>query len=520
MDNRIERITIVGGGTAGWLTAMILNRFLSPPGAPIKVTLIESPNIATVGVGEATLIALPRLMQQLGMDEAELMRRTNGAFKLSVCFDDWFIDGPERPFRFYHPFNNPDDVAPAYAFHRYGPRRPGTSLADNMIVNLAVIRAGKGPRAISAGNYGQEVSYAYHIDAGLFAEYMRDVGTARGIEHVRDDVVDVVMDEAGAISGLQLQRGGHHPVEFVVDCTGFRSLIIDRVRKEPFISFGDRLLNDRAIPVQIPHRDPTKIEPCTRATALGAGWVWRVPLYSRVGTGYVYSSAFRSDDEARAEFFAHLRAIGDLTADAPDPETRVIKMKVGYSREPWVKNCLAIGLAGGFVEPLEATAIFTIEAAARLFILNFPDKDRSPVLTKRYNAVMTSLYENIRDFIETHYITSNRPEPYWVAARNDVAMSEELREHFELWRHRLPDPTDFDKNLVFGAWNYIFVLHAKGFFKDRHFPLEGPVSRGDWEAYGRHLEATKAQTVAILPDHYKLLTGIRAQSAELPERGT
>src|SRR5262249_20596776 len=161
---------------------------------------------------------------------------------------------------------------------------------------------------------------AYHIDAGLFAEYMRDVAVTRGVKHIRDDVVDVFTDETGSVSGLQLQRGGDHPIEFIIDCTGFRGLIIDRVRKEPFISFNDELLNDRAIPVQIPHRDPTKIEPCTRATALGAGWVWRVPLYSRVGTGYVYSSVFRSDDEARAEFFDHLRAIGDLTADARDPE--------------------------------------------------------------------------------------------------------------------------------------------------------------------------------------------------------
>src|SRR5262249_2492051 len=161
------------------------------------------------------------------------------------------------------------------------------------------------------------------------------------------------------------------------------------------------------IPVQIPHRDPTKIEPCTRATALGAGWVWRVPLYSRLGTGYVYSSVFRSDDEARAEFFAHLRAIGDLPAGAPDPETRIIKMRTGTSRKPWVKNCVAIGLSGGFVEPLEATAIFMIELAARYFIRHFPDRNSDPLLAKRYNAIMTALYANIRDFIQMHYVTSN-----------------------------------------------------------------------------------------------------------------
>jgi hypothetical protein len=203
---------------------------------------------------------------------------------------------------------------------------------------------------------------------------------------------------------------------------------------EPFVTAGDRLLNDRAIPLQIAHCDRTKIEPCTRATALGAGWVWRVPLYSRLGTGYVYSSAFRSDDEARAEFLGHLRAIGELPADAPEPETRVIRMRVGYTRQPWIKNCVAIGLSAGFVEPLEATAIYSIDAAATRLVMNFPDKQCSPALAKEYNARAAQLTEEILDFLQMIYVTSNRTEPYWIAVREETRRSEWLRDKLEVWR--------------------------------------------------------------------------------------
>jgi hypothetical protein len=363
---------------------------------------------------------------------------------------------------------------------------------------------------LNGRNYESAISYAYHLDAALFAEFMRDTAVLRGIEHIRDDVVDVFTDQNGAISGLQLKKAGNYPVEFVIDCTGFRSLIMERVGTEMFVSLSDHLLNDRAIPVQIPHRDPKKIEPCTRATALGAGWVWRVPLYSRVGTGYVYSSAFRTDDEARRELFSHLRAIGDLPADAPDTDTPVIKMRVGYARKSWVKNCVVIGLSGGFIEPLEATAIYTIELAARWLVAHFPDKGVSPQLAMRYNALMSSLYEEIRDFIQMHYYTSNRPEPYWVTAREDMRLPDSLRENFALWRVRLPDDTDSRANSLFKHWNYTVVMQPKGFFKGLQFPLDSSLSKEQWDNFGRDLDGYRRELLRVLPDHYELLRDIRS----------
>ena len=348
MSNRIERVTIVGGGTAGWLTALIINYAFNrnPRERRIAIALIESPNVPTVGVGESTIQNLKATLKTLEIDEAEFIRRTNGSFKLGVHFTDWSRSKGGASSKFFHPLDNPagcGGLQPAYHFRKFGPRWIGTSYGENVLPNAAVIAAGKGPRFVNRGNYEWDINYAYHIDAGLLADFMRELAVARGVEHIRDDVVDVLFTESGAISALQLEQRGRYPVEFVIDCTGFKSLIWGRMGAEPFISINDRLLNDRAIPVQLPHRDPSKVEPCTRATALGAGWVWRVPLYSRVGTGYVYSSAFRSDDQAQAEFLAHIRATGDLPADAPDPQMRVIKMRIGYTRQPWIRNCVAIG---------------------------------------------------------------------------------------------------------------------------------------------------------------------------------
>jgi Tryptophan halogenase len=518
MSSWIERITIVGGGTAGWLTALTLNARLNktPKERRIQIALIESPNVPTIGVGESTIQNLKQTLEYAGIDEAEFIRRSNGSFKLGVRYIDWSRANGQSSSNFFHPLNSPQacgGLHPAYHFRRFGPHWLGASFGENMMANAAVIAAGKGPRQLIAGNYRWDLNYAYHVDAALLADFMRDFAVARGVEHIRDDVVDVLLGESGEISALQLERRGQYPVEFVIDCTGFKSLIWSRMGAEPFTSVGDRLLNDRAIPVQIPHRDPTRIEPCTRAIALDAGWVWRVPLYSRVGTGYVYSSAFRSDDEARAEFIAAIRANGDLPAGAPDPETRVIKIRTGYTRQPWIKNCVAIGLSSGFVEPLEATAIFTIDAAAHWLIMNYPDTQCSPALAKAYNARVTALMEEIVDFLQLVYVTSNRTEPYWVAVREEARLSDWLREKLELWRFRFPDLNDTLKNMLFDSSNFLYVLYPKGYFAKTHSPLDRLTRLEDWQAFGRELKEITAKHLRTLPSHYDLLTNIRASAS-------
>ena len=338
----------------------------------------------------------------------------------------------------------------------------------------------------------------------------------RDVELIVDHVDQISQDERGFIKELELRKRGRHPVDFVIDCTGFRSLILGKILKEPFIPLDTHLLNDRAIPLQLPHRNPKNIEVSTGATALSSGWVWRVPLFSRLGTGYVYSSAFTSDEDARSEFLQHLRSIGDLANEMPDPETRVIKMRVGHARRTWVKNCVAIGLSGGFVEPLEATGIFFIDVAARWFVGHFPDKECHPALAERYNLLMNGLFEEVRDFIQLHYLTSNRPEPYWMAARREVKTSESLASNLELWKHRMPEAVDTRTNVLFTYWNFIYVLAQKDYFKDRKFPLEGSISRDHWRQYRQSVNKEIDTLTHALPAHYDLVNAIRTKPSAHP----
>jgi tryptophan halogenase len=236
--------------------------------------------------------------------------------------------------------------------------------------------------------------------------------------------------------------------------------------------------------------------------------VWNVPLYTRVGTGYVFSSAFRTEEEARDEFIAHLES-RDLEVSG---EPRCIKMRIGRSERSWVKNCLAVGLAGGFIEPLESTAIYVIEMAIRTLIHHFPDRGVSPAIADHYNKVMVTLYDEILDFIVMHYLTANRRDPFWVAARSEIEVPDSLKERLEFWRHSLPGPGDTPGSRLFDHWNYLYVLYAKGFFDGLEFPLEGSIRRADWERFKEALSETKRLLVKNLPSHYELVTSIRKQA--------
>lgn len=513
--NRVENVTIVGGGTAGWLAACMLDTFLNErrDGPPVSITLIESPRVPTIGVGEATVPGMRRLLQRIGIDESMFMLRCNASFKYGVRFVGWNLDRQGRPITFLHPGDAPGVLRgkdPAYHFHRFGRTEGRRDLVDALVPNTALTFASRGPRGADDPDFEGLIRYAYQIDASLFAQYLKEVAIARGVRHVLDDVQQVRLDERGFVATLQLERAGSYPVEFVVDCSGFRGLIIGDALKEPFLPLRRHVLCDRAMVIQLPHPRPNGVEPCVTATALGAGWAWNLPLYTRVGTGYVYSSAFRSDEEAREEFLRYLeqRGFGRL-----DVDLRVIPMQIGRRRRSWVKNCVAIGLSSGFVEPLEATAIHTIAVACRHLATNFPDKAMSPALAARFDKWLDELTGNILDFIVLHYWSSNRDEPFWRASRNDIEIPASLAENLELWRHVLPSPADITGVNLFAPWSFLAVLYSKGWYDDVSFPIEGSLAREDWQGYVARMDALKHQLLTQLPDHYTLLTAIRARAA-------
>jgi hypothetical protein len=510
MAQPITSITIVGGGTAGWMTATYLATRLKRPAGerPVEITLIESPGIGTIGVGEATVPLMRRWLRDMAIDEHEFLWRCNGSFKLGVKFSDWNRDEDGRPLEFVHPFHGIEaDIGgfkPAAYFLKYAAAKGATNCADYLSPSCALIDNYRAPRQLEHPDYEKGVRYAYHLDAGLFAQYLQEIAVSRGVNHLRDDVVDVELGENGFVAALHLKELGRRPVELVVDCTGFRGLIIQKALDEPFESYGRHLLCDRALAVQHPHPDPEHLEPCTRATALGAGWSWRVPLYSRVGTGYVFSSAFLSDEAATEEFLRYLGPAGD------GAEPRVIKMRVGRSRRSWVKNCVAIGLSSGFIEPLESTAIFIIQSQARWLVSYFPDLEFSPDLAARYNALLEQIYREIRDFNILHYITNNRSDTeFWHAARNDLEVPESLRENLALWHHALPAEYDFSREFLFNHWSYMLVLFGKRYFDHLTLPTASCLEEADWRDYQAQMDRAKADLLRHLPDHHSLLCEIR-----------
>lgn len=518
MGKPIREVTIVGGGTAGWLAAALLQAFGRDHGEgqkPLKITLIESPDIPTVGVGEATTPGIVRTLQNAGLSEKEFFRRCNASFKLGVSFDGWNVDAKGKPISYINPFSkapNLHGIELANYYVNYGAGNQdyvGSYAATNDLVKKL-----KGPRGAGSKEYDQSIGFAYHLDAGKFAKLLTEHCKERGVNHILENVKEVKQDERGYITGLELQESGHHPVELVLDCTGFRGMIINQVLNEPFISYSNYLANDRAMAVQIPHKDQSKIEPVTRSAALGAGWAWRVPLYNRIGTGYVFSSAHRTDEEAREEFLKHI-------GNPEGAEPRIIPMRVGRNRNAWVKNCISVGLSGGFIEPLESTAIYMIDLAVRWLLTYFPDSDFPDPLRDRYNKLVDSLYNEVRDFICLHYQLGNRTDDqYWLDARNELDVPDSLAANLELWRYNLPNYYDVDFTTLFDAQVYTAVLMGKQVYKTDY--AKGPIGSGlnlnenAWSKARQHLRQRSVAFAQKAADHVTLLTELRGEAQPAP----
>ena len=516
MGQPIRNITIVGGGTSGWISACFLaKRFAGRiKSGDLKISLIESQKIGIVGVGESTARPMADLMRFIGINESEFIKRCDATFKLSGWFSNWDVDADGQPMSWVNPFFTQSEIEghnPGYLFSQYGMHPGGgpigPSYTEAMSVCPALIKGCRGPRALSKGDYQADVPYSYHMNAIELAKILMERGVELGVEHIYDDVQDVTVDERGFVESLTLEQRGVHPIEFVIDATGFASIIIGKAMGEPFESYDKYLLNDRAAVAQLPHADPTKIEPTSHATGMKAGWAFKVPLFDRVGSGYIFSSKFISDDEAIAEFKAHA---GPAAADA-DP--RIIRMRIGKTRRSLVKNCLAIGLSSGFAEPLEATAIYSVQQGL-IWLMNYlPDNDFSEAIERRYNAQIDLLYSEIVDFIVMMFYLSNRDDSaFWRTVRHDLDIPDSLRANLELWKHTMPDDLDIKQNTFFTPNSYLSALMGKQFYKGREYTQASGFPRELWDRYvtARH---DRAQSfLKTLPDHYTLLRHIRGET--------
>jgi flavin-dependent dehydrogenase len=519
MGRPLRSITIVGGGTAGWLAATFLNRFCAPKDAKHKldITLIESPTIPIVGVGEASLPGMVVLLNQLGVSESDFLEATDATFKVAAHFINWNHDDKGRSIEFLNILNAPsaiDGRQLADYFVTFDPARAapdaGLAYVSTFSPVVEIVRGNLAPRRPGGPDFSGEVGYTYHFDATKVAAFLRDLATSRGVNHVLDDVDAVNLDERGFVKSLSLRRQGEHTIDLVIDCTGFRGSILQQALGEPFEPYGEYLLNDRAAVVQIPHKDPNVIAPTTRATGFSAGWNFNIPLTTRVGTGYIFSSQFISDDEAAEELLAFY---GDR---AKGHEPRIIPMRTGHVRNAWVKNCVALGLSGGFIEPLEATAIFMTDLAVRWLHNYLPTQDFEPELAAAYNRQVRRVFEEVRDFVQLHYHLNNRQDtPYWKTAR-EMTLSDRLQENLKVWRHAAPEMVDLDSAYLFSSPVFALLLIAKGFYRNASLARSAFLSRTAYERYrsAQH-KARPGQLEGLISHAVFLKTRGKAPSAPL-----
>ena len=507
----VRKILIVGGGTAGWLTACYLARTLhaaSPQS--IQITLVESADIGILGVGEGTFPSLRGTLAAIGLDEAHFVRGANATFKQGIRFVDWARPrGSAGPDHYFHPFSLPSrqndgpELLPYWLLGASGE----VAFADAVTMQKRVVDAQRGPKRVSDAPYQSRLNYAYHFDAVKFAGVLAEHGRGLGVQHIIATVEDVELDEAGAIARVRTREAGTLEADLYVDCSGLRAGLIGKALGSAFRGAQDVLFVDRAVAMQVPYaRADAPIASCTVSTAHEAGWTWDIGLQQRRGVGYVYST--RHTDDARAE-----QVLRDYIGPAAEGLTpRVLKFEVGHRPRQWIGNCVAVGLSAGFVEPLESTGIGLIEMAAYLIAHLLPADGEMERTARLFNRLMDERFLRIFDFIKMHYCLSQRRDSaFWIDNTDPVSVPDSLADRLAMWRCRPPHRLDFvtDTEMFLPAsWQYI--LYGMEFRTDlgalRSTYPQFDRARQEFAA----LRGVAAHAVADLPDHRALVDAVCA----------
>ena len=422
MESALKQIVIVGGGTAGWMAASACARFLGPD---YSIRLIESDDIGTIGVGEATIPAIQLFNQSLGIAENEFIRATQGSFKLGIEFADWAEPGH----RYIHAFGQIGRPLGLLPFHQYWLRhrqQGGTSsLWDYAPAALAAAENRFARPQEKPGSLPSGVAYAYHFDAGLYAQFLRKYAEARDVVRTEGEVVDVELNaETGFIDAVKLMSGETVDGDLFIDCSGFRGLLIEQALQSGYENWSNYLPCNRAVAVPCASVNP--LTPYTRSTARDAGWQWRIPLQHRTGNGYVYCSDFVSDADATDTLMSNLDG-GALA------KPRQLRFVTGKRRQIWKKNCIALGLSSGFLEPLESTSIHLIQSGIAKLLNFFPTAGFDQADIDAFNGQMDFEFHSIRDFIILHYKANNRPGEFWRQCRN-MAIPDSLAAKIDLFK--------------------------------------------------------------------------------------
>jgi tryptophan halogenase len=488
MAERLDTIVIVGGGTAGWMAAAGLAKNLR--NGHTRIQLVESDAIGIVGVGEATIPPIRNFLSMLEIDENDFVRNVQGTFKLGIEFVDWYKPGH----RYLHPFGRfGQEIDPVLPFHQYFLRYKelqGDADLESFSMTSQAARMGKFASGQQRQMPPNHWTYAYHFDASLVAKYLRQYAEARGVERIEGKVNQVALNDAGFIRSISLESGQEIEGDFFIDCTGFRSLLLGGALGVEYQDWTHYLPCNRAVAVP-----SEKIEapiPYTRSTAQSAGWQWRIPLQHRTGNGYVYSSAHLSDDEASATLLANLdgKALDD---------PRLIPFTTGRREVVWKKNCLALGLSAGFLEPLESTAIHLIQTGVAWLLALLPDKSFNPTEIDEYNRIVTGTYEQTRDFLILHYKATERADSdFWNHCRNmDIPPS--LARRMALFRNNGRCLIEADELFALTSW--LAVLMGQGVTPQGINELANSLSEQELLQVMEEIKGRIGQTAGALPAH-------------------
>lgn len=457
-NHSIQRVVIVGGGTAGWLSAC----YLAARRGDLDIVVVEAPNVPPIGVGEGTWPTMRETLATIGLNEATFLAECDASFKQGSRFDGWVTGAAGDSY--LHPFTLPANGDMADLLREWQRMDAPVSFAEALTPQAAVCAAGLAPRQRAMPDYGGSLNYAYHFDAGKFAALLARHAVQRlGVRHVAAEVNGTVADDTGYLSALRLLDGTAIDGDLFIDCSGQAALLIDGFCGSPWIDRSDVSFNDRALAVQVPVPAESAIASVTVGTAHRAGWIWDIGLPQRRGIGCVYASRYLADEDADAILRGYI-ASAVPGADLTEIEPRRLSFRTGHRERFWHRNCIAIGLSAGFIEPLEASAIVMIELSLRALADDFPaDRSVMSIQADRFNALFRERWERIVEFLKLHYVLSRRTEPYWLAQREPATMPKRLTENLELWRTRPPSWRDFSSaEEIFPAASQQYVLYGMG----------------------------------------------------------
>jgi tryptophan halogenase len=438
---RKRKVVIVGGGSAGWMTAAYLNGALNNKGKNqrVEITLVESPDLPRISVGEATIPSMRHLLSVVGVDEMDFMRVTQASFKQSIKYVNWLNN--DHSF-YHHPFSRltPQPIDNSASLWLQSDKK--IPFMETCSIQPLVCEMGLAPRALGQLGNRAPLQYAFHMNAQKFADYLTDFSVARGVTHICANLLDAKMKSDHHIQSISLDNGDTLEADLFVDCTGFKAKLIEEKLKVGWEDCSQWLICDRAVTMHVPYDThyPGSVRPYTTSTALSNGWVWDIPMRDRRSIGYVHSSNYISEDDAKAELRKY------QGKDCDDLPIRTIHFKVGRRHEPWKGNCIAIGLSAGFVEPLESTGLYLSDLGVITLAEYFSFKDEhNETMSARYNRIMANRYYEILDFINMHYCMTQRSDTeFWQEAQKPERINPRLRAKLKYWNIKPPSRSDFE----------------------------------------------------------------------------